>query len=112
MTERGFVYSTATNPVIGGADVKRIMVDSGTDDFTVTLTGLSANTTYYVRAYAINSEGMAYGEVISFKTDKDDLDDIPETGDNSFTLIWWAAMRHICGGHRGPDFIGEKKEDI
>lgn len=31
-------------------------------DFTSTTTGLKPNTTYYVRAYAINSQGVAYSE--------------------------------------------------
>jgi uncharacterized protein (TIGR02145 family) len=36
--------------------------------FTTTLTGLSLGTTYYVRAYATNSAGYAYGNWINFTT--------------------------------------------
>lgn len=37
-------------------------------DFTSKLTGLSANRTYYICAYAVNEKGTAYGEIMSFKT--------------------------------------------
>jgi hypothetical protein len=47
------------NIIIGG---------SGTGSFNCTLTGLFENTIYYARAYAINSAGIAYGDVISFTT--------------------------------------------
>ena len=36
--------------------------------FTSRLTGLTANTTYYARAYATNSAGTGYGDEVSFKT--------------------------------------------
>ena len=38
------------------------------NNFTYSFTGLTPNTTYYVRAYAINSMGKTYGEEISFTT--------------------------------------------
>ncbi|MGE0079141.1 MAG: Calx-beta domain-containing protein [Bacteroidales bacterium] len=41
---------------------------STTGAFTASITGLTANTTYYVRAYAISSAGVSYGDVVSFKT--------------------------------------------
>jgi len=41
---------------------------TGTGTYTSTLTGLNANTRYYVRAYATNSEGTSYGNEVSFDT--------------------------------------------
>jgi uncharacterized protein YegP (UPF0339 family) len=41
---------------------------TGTGSFTSNLTGLRPNTTYYVRAFATNSAGTTYGNVISFTT--------------------------------------------
>ena len=38
--------------------------------FTYKANGLSRNTIYYVRAYAINREGISYGECRVFKTDQ------------------------------------------
>jgi hypothetical protein len=40
----------------------------GTGIFTSTLTNLRRNTTYYVKAYAINEAGISYGRVLAFKT--------------------------------------------
>ena len=65
VTERGVVYSTSRNPTTSNSKVKN---GSGTGYFTCNLTGLQANTTYYVRAYAVNSKGTSYGTEVSFTT--------------------------------------------
>lgn len=65
ITARGVCWSTNQNPTI--ADNKT--TDStGTGSFTSIITGLTANTTYYERAYATNSSGTGYGSVLSFTT--------------------------------------------
>ncbi|MBO7652410.1 MAG: hypothetical protein J6S84_06850, partial [Bacteroidales bacterium] len=61
VTARGFVYGTSANNL-----TQSVQSGSGTGSFTKTLTGLSASTTYYYKAYATNSEGTAYGEVMWF----------------------------------------------
>jgi len=69
VTERGVVYSpTNTIPTIGGTDVIQNANGTGTGSFNKNISGLSPNTTYYVRAYAINAVGTSYGSVQSFKT--------------------------------------------
>ncbi len=65
VTERGIVYAVSQNPTILNT---KITVGSGIGIFSNTVTGFSPNTTYYVRAYAINSQGTAYGNQISFTT--------------------------------------------
>lgn len=62
--ERGICYSTNTEPTISNNIVK---CGEGIGEFTCTISDLQASTTYYVRAYAINSEGMSYGDVIAVK---------------------------------------------
>jgi len=57
ITERGFCWSTSSNPTISG---NKIAVGSGTSTFSDTIKGLSQNTNYYVRAYAINAAGTSY----------------------------------------------------
>jgi uncharacterized protein (TIGR02145 family) len=64
VTERGVCWSTATNPTI--ADSKTTEGIGGT--FTSSITGLSLNTKYYVKAYATNCAGTAYGNEVSFTT--------------------------------------------
>lgn len=65
ITERGTVISTSANPTT--ADHKDT-ASGTTGAFTTSITGLSKNTTYHVRAYAINSAGTSYGADVSFTT--------------------------------------------
>ena len=65
VTGRGVCWGTGHNPTVNGSHTSN---GSGTGTFTSNITGLAANTTYYVRAYATNSEGTAYGEERSFTT--------------------------------------------
>lgn len=57
--------STSTNPTISNS---KTTDGTGTGVYTSTITGLAVNTKYYVRAYATNSVGTAYGTEISFTT--------------------------------------------
>ena len=65
----GFVYGTSSNPTIRNTteQVGTTYATTGTA-FDKELTGLTANTTYYVRPYATNGNGTAYGTQTSFKT--------------------------------------------
>ena len=65
VTARGVCWGTTTKPVIAGSKTSD---GKGTGTFTSSITGLTANTMYYVRAYATNSEGTAYGNEVSFTT--------------------------------------------
>ena len=65
VTERGICWSTNHNPTVSGSHANS---GTGADEFTINMTSLTPNTTYYVRAYAINSHGTAYGEEANFKT--------------------------------------------
>ena len=77
VTERGIVYSTNPNPVITNLYNTIKPCGSGTGSFTCELTNLQPNTTYYVRAYATNSMGTAYGEEVSFISKKENIDNPP-----------------------------------
>jgi hypothetical protein len=65
VTERGVCYSTSTNPTTNST---KITSGIGSGSFSINITGLSASTTYYFRAYAINSIGTSYGSQKSFTT--------------------------------------------
>lgn len=66
ITSRGIYYSTsAVNPTSANSTKT---VTGTTGAYTTTLTSLLPLTTYYFRAYAINSVGTAYGASTSFTT--------------------------------------------
>jgi len=65
VTARGVCWSTTENPT---TEDNKTSDGSGTGSFTSTLTSLTPGTEYYVRAYATNSEGTAYGNQVSFTT--------------------------------------------
>ncbi len=65
VSARGVCWSTGTTPTI--ADSKTID-GTGAGSFTSDIYDLSLGTTFYVRAYATNSEGTGYGSAMSFTT--------------------------------------------
>ncbi len=66
VTSRGVCWSTSPGPT---ADLGTKTSDStGTGLFTSSITGLTAGTTYYVRAYATNIAGTGYGEEVPVTT--------------------------------------------
>ena len=67
VTARGVCWNTTDNPTVADSHT----VDGGgAGSFTSNITGLTENTKYYVRAYAISSAGTAYGETKTFETFK------------------------------------------
>ncbi|HPD64716.1 MAG TPA: hypothetical protein P5050_09740 [Bacteroidia bacterium] len=66
VTERGFVWSLNPNPTT--ALSTKLVKGSGTGSYTGMITGLTPGTTYHIRAYAINSQGTAYGADSTFST--------------------------------------------
>lgn len=66
ITARGVCWSTSTNPTI--SLITKTSNGTGLGAFTSSITGLLNNTIYYVRAYATNSTGTAYGTQINFAT--------------------------------------------
>jgi uncharacterized protein (TIGR02145 family) len=63
ITQRGVVWSTIPSPTMANNSTSD---GSGAGSFTSNLTGLTPNTTYYVYAYAVNSAGTAYGDLVFF----------------------------------------------
>ena len=66
ITERGIYYSTSAEAQNTGT--KMADSDTGEGSFSVVLTDLSPETTYYYVAYATNANGTTYGEEKSFTT--------------------------------------------
>ena len=76
--ERGVCLSTSPEPTI--TDTK-IASGTGPGEFTSNISGLLPGTTYFVRAYAKNEAGTAYGEEFSFDTKIADADG------NQYTIV-------------------------
>jgi hypothetical protein len=67
ITERGFVYSNLVDvPTISD---NKLTATSEDAVFSTSLAGLTGSTTYHVRAYAKNSVGVGYGDVINIATE-------------------------------------------
>ena len=58
VTQRGVCWNTTGNPTLEDSNT---INGTGTGAFTSNISGLSLGTTYFVKAYAINSSGTAYG---------------------------------------------------
>src|SRR5690606_19055117 len=65
ITERGVCWATNPNPTIADSNTKE---GTGSGTFTSQLTGLQPATSYFIRAYATNAAGTAYGNELSFTT--------------------------------------------
>lgn len=76
VTARGVCWSTAPNPTIADS---LTVDDTDTVTFVSALTLLSPSTTYYIRAYATNKIGTAYGMQVTFTTKTLDLTTITPT---------------------------------
>ena len=63
--EKGICWSTASNPTIVD---NKIISNTIASSSTINLTGLTAGSIIYIRAFATNASGTAYGEILNFKT--------------------------------------------
>ena len=116
VTARGVCWSTSHNPTVSGSHTTD---GTGTGSFESAMTGLDANTTYYVRAYATNEAGTAYGEEESFTT-------LPAgvpgdtNGDGNLNVIDVTyLLRHCMGGNQlngnallNADFNGDGSVNV
>ncbi len=65
VTERGVCWNTSGDPIVADS---HLAAGAGPGTFSVQPTSLTQGTLYYVRAYATNSQGTAYGQERSFRT--------------------------------------------
>lgn len=89
VTERGVCWATTNAPTIENSHVA---MGQGTGTFTCNMTNLEPNNVYYVRAYATNNKGTAYGEQKQFTT----TSGLPTVTINAVSNI--TATSATCGG--------------
>jgi len=66
ITERGFVWTTDEKNLPPTVSGNKVICGAGIGEFTCNLDSVVPGLKYYVRAYAVNSKGVSYGQTISF----------------------------------------------
>jgi hypothetical protein len=87
---RGVCWGTADNPTI--ADSNKYYW-KGTGGFTCLVTGLTPDTYYHVRAFAMNREGTAYGNEVHFRTKQIIAPKVTTTADTLSTTLTTITVR-------------------
>ncbi len=100
-TQHGVCWSTAENPTVSDSKTEEGSA-STTGAFTSSITGLTANTTYHVRAYATNSAGTSYGADQSFHTQPETTEPVLVNGKYQITSLenlYWIAHDNSRWGY-------------
>ncbi len=99
VTQRGVCWSLSPNPTIANNSSQN---GSGLGSFNHTVQPLSPSTTYYIRAYATNSEGTAYGNQVSLTTNSSNTNgDIPTV--QTELIVYSDGLTAISGGNITDD---------
>jgi putative intracellular protease/amidase len=98
LTEKGIVFGLAPLPTVANSKIS----SSGGANFNSILQNLSPSTQYYLRAYAVNSAGTAYGQEVNFLTAANPVDVVlPTVTTASITSI--TASSAMSGGNITSD---------
>ena len=112
ITERGVVYNTTPNPTTSNS---KVVGGSGKGSFTCNLSNLQDGVTYYVRAYAVNEKGTAYGEQQSFMTKKAGIFSVSSSKKVNFSygnLQYHPANNKWRFAESQLDYIGDANSNI
>jgi hypothetical protein len=103
ITERGFVWSTSQNKNPTVENGNKITSGTGIGVYTCKLENLNGNTTYYIRPYAINGQGIEYGSSV-----------LEETTDNGLGMVTtnkWTEV-HAASATAGGTVVSAGESEI
>jgi uncharacterized protein (TIGR02145 family) len=119
ITARGVCWNTTGDPTTSDS-MTADSTETGVGSFICQIKGLTPSTLYYVRAFASNSEGTAYGETVSFTTLETDVPSLVTSLLKSVTLTSAAGggnvsndggvavtARGVCWNTTGIPTIGD-----
>lgn len=92
LTECGVCWSFLSEPTLSGSHV--VVENGSVGDFRAPMRGLTPTTKYYVRAYAVNSMGVSYGEMLEFETFSDQIQGLKVTTMEVTDVTATSAVAH------------------
>lgn len=102
VTNSGFIYSTTPGGFMGDDGVATVITTPtvALGEFSAFVSGLTPSTTYYFKAFAENSEGIAYGDEKSFTTDCPPVTELPFNEEFSYGALpnCWRITDNIGNG--------------
>jgi uncharacterized protein (TIGR02145 family) len=99
VTARGICWSTSPNPTVTNDSTRN---GAGAGAFSSNISGLLGSTTYYVRAYAVNTTGVAYGNQITFTTPVPTPPSLTTTAVSSITSVSVATGGSVVNNGGAP----------
>ena len=98
VTERGLVWGLNDNLTVDNG-TKVVAEVAGAGEYRTAFTGLQNATVYYVRPYAINSRGLSYGKVTSFRTTyAGEANNLSAYGTSNCYIVEPAYSKHYING--------------
>lgn len=124
LTEKGFCWSSESE-VPTTANLKKA-VEGDADTFSAIISALKPETTYYIRAYAVNGQGVGYGDVFKFTAKKVDipmLTTLRVSTSDVFATVFAQVTNGVLISHHGfewtvdkenflPDKLGDKTSNV
>ncbi len=111
ITGKGLVWDKKHDPTIT-RNAGKTLDETGENKFSHAIGGLTPSTTYYVRAYAVSSSGVSYGDEHVFKTYNDIVADADKN--EYFTIVAgrqeWMSRNLITGRYANGDIIPNTKD--